>query len=351
MPVLRHAILTLGALLALDGGRGDAPPHARVEADPRKGEMVIELAPVDLPTAASHHGTRQPPVALAQLPAGGAIFGFRVELVDAEGRMLPAELVHHFNLIDPDHRELFLPISRRVIAAGQETGAHRLPWLLFGVPIKKGDRLIASAMLHNPTTESYRGVRTRLVLFYTPDNRPWPLFDGFPWQLDAAFPVGDKSWDLLPGYSSRSYEGSPAVPGKIAAMGGHLHEYGVGLEFADATTGEVIWRAQPVTDSVGRVVSVPVGKLFSWNRLGHRIVPEHRYRVTVHYENPTGRVLPGGGMGVVGGLFIPDRGVTWPAADTTDGLYRRDVEHVLRLLKGGTPPAHQLAGSSQHTHH
>src|SRR2546427_9090134 len=52
----------------------------------------------------SHHEVAQPPVAMLQVPAGGWIYGFHVEVVDADGRLLPPEIVHHFNLIDPDHR-------------------------------------------------------------------------------------------------------------------------------------------------------------------------------------------------------------------------------------------------------
>src|SRR5256885_9399395 len=50
------------------------------------------------------------------------------------------------------------------------------------------------------------------------------LFSASPWQMDVAFPVGDKSFALPPGRSARSYAGSPVVPGTIAALGGHMHE-------------------------------------------------------------------------------------------------------------------------------
>jgi hypothetical protein len=92
-----------------------------------------------------------------------------------------------------------------------------------------------------------------------------------------------------------------------------------------------------------------VAYLYGWTRLGVHVVPDHRYRVTVQYVNPTGRVLAGGGMGVVGGLFIPDRGVAWPAADTVDSLYRVDYAHYMRLGGG-----HQMGGMqmpmSSHEH-
>src|SRR3989441_2702621 len=222
---------------------------ARIFRDDGAGTLVLDLAPMDLPANTPHHGIAQPPVATLEIPESGSIYGFRVQVVDSAGRELPDELIHHFNLIDPDHRELFLPISRRLLAAGHETGAIRLPRLLFGLPLKRGEHVVASAMVENLTPAAYRGARVRLVMSFTPEKRPWPLFSASPWQMDVAFPVGDKSFTLPPGRSSRAYEGSPAVPGKIVGLGGHMHDYGRVIEFPDVTTGEVIYRAAPVADS------------------------------------------------------------------------------------------------------
>lgn len=307
-------------------------PAARVTVDRRLGELTIELPPVDLPAGTGHHSlNNQPSVSLAELPVAGAIYGFRTELVDEAGRRLSPELIHHFNVLDPTRRELFLPIAQRVAGAGKETGAVLLPKLLFGAPFAKGATVVASAMLHNPTSVSYRGVRTRLVLAYVPEKRPWPLFRSFPWQLDVGFPVGDKAFDLPPGRSERSYEGSPAIPGKVVAIGGHLHDYGVRIEFSDATTGEMIWRAEPVRDARQDVRAIPIGKLWGLTHIGAPIVPEHRYRVRVVYDNPTGKVLPQGGMGVVAGLFVPDGDVPWPTVNPNESLYKEDLKHFLRL--------------------
>jgi hypothetical protein len=337
--VLRPIVFSGILLLALDPGLHPGPVHvdaagARAFVFPGKSEIFIELAPVDLPAHATHHQMVQPPIAILPLPASGSLYGFRVEMVDSAGRRLPSELIHHFNLIDPDHRELFLPISRRMIAAGKETGSNQIPWFLFGFPVQRGERVLASAMLANPTSVSYSQARCRLVLLYTPARRPWPLFPAEPFQMDVAFPVGDKSFDLPPGRFSRSYEASPVVPGTIVAIGGHVHELARRLEFVDVTSSDTIYGVTPATDSAGDIIGVPVERLYRLTRLGFHIVPNHRYRVTVHYENPTSRVIPDGGMGVVGGLFVPDRGVTWPATDRTDSLYTQDLRHAMRLLGG-----------------
>src|SRR2546422_4136980 len=238
-----RALLSLILVVAT----GDVPattaaanaPGARIFLDDQAGALVLDLAPLDMPANTPHHALAQPPVATLEIPETGFIYGFRVQVVDSAGHALPDELIHHFNLIDPDHRELFLPISRRLLAAGHETGTIRLPRLLFGLPLKRGEHVVASGMVENLTPTGFRQARLRLVMSFTPAKRPWPLFSASPWQMDVAFPVGDKSLTLPPGRSARAYEGSPAVSGKIAGLGGHTHDYGRAIESADVTTRNV----------------------------------------------------------------------------------------------------------------
>jgi len=337
MPVLQ-ALLLLSLVQAPDPA---ALPRAIVSLDAEAREIVIELPPVDLPAHAGHHGEAGlPPVVRAEMPVAGALYGFRVEMRDAGDRLLPEALLHHFNLIDPNRRELFLPISRRVMAAGKETGEQKLPWLFFGVPVQQGDLLVANAMLHNPTDTGYQGVRTRLVLRYVPGGRPWPLFDGSPFQLDVAFPVGDKSFPLPPGKSTRSYEARPTIPGKIVAVGGHMHELGTRIELTEVETGRLLWSAEPELGPDGMVESVPIGKLWGLFKVGAPVGPNHTYRVTVYYDNTTGANIDAGGMGVVGGLFVPQRGFDWPLADKTDSLYVQDAIHYMRTAAGAHAHGH-----------
>ncbi len=177
---------------------------------------------------------------------------------------------------------------------------------------------------------------------YEPDDQVWPAFPAYPWVMDVLFPLGhppngSKAFDLPPGRSERSFESSPALAGTIVGLGGHLHDYGVSLRLTDATTGEVLWDAALVKDAAGHVLSIPVTRLYNWHRLGVHIVPAHRYRVTAVYQNPTGRPIPDGGMGAVGGLFVPDRGTRWPAVDPSDTVYQRDLRATLRadMVSGG----------------
>ncbi len=341
-------LLLILAALPQDTLRSPDPatlPPAVVTVRPDTREIVVDLPGIALPAHTGHGGGGgYPPVVKVEMPLDVSLHGFRVEVVDAEGRPLPSGLLHHFNLIDPNQRELFLPISRRILAAGKETGAQRLPKLLFGLPLRKGALLVANAMLHNPSDTDYAAVRTRLVLSYVPSEKWYPIFEGSTWQLDVAFPVGDKSFTLPKGKSSRSFEGRPMIPGKIVAVGGHMHEMGTRIELLEVETGKMLWSAAPALDAQGNVTGVPVGKLYGLFRMGVRIRPDRTYRVTVHYDNRTGAPVEAGGMGVIGGLFIPDKGIAWPAAEKTTALYLQDARHYLRVT--GEAPA-----AAAHVHH
>jgi hypothetical protein len=348
VPRPRQARLVLPAhLLLLFAFTGpDVPsvsrlPHARMSIDRREGILVIELPPADLPAVTpGEEFMVELPATQAVVPMSVSLHSARVEVVDGEGRVLPQTFLHHLNLMDPSRRDLFLPTGLHVLAASKETPALRVPGLLLGLPLERGQRLLATAMLTNPTRRAYHGVRVRAVFEYRALGAVFPLFRAYPWVMDAMFPLGrrpggSKAFDLPPGRTVRSWESSPAIPGYIVGVGGHVHDHAVSLELTDVTAGQVLWRAAPVRDSLGRVMSMPIARFYSWRRLGIHIVPTHRYRITVTYENPTGRLLPNGGMGAVAGLFIPERGVRWPLADTTNAVYRQDLHDTLVPEEGG----------------
>src|SRR6184192_4803615 len=148
-------------------------PRATVLVDSGVHQLVIQLPPVDVPAAGSG-GEAMVGFPLCEVldPVDASLHSARVEVVDGSGRRLPHEMLHHFNLSDPEHRELFLPIGLHLLAASRETPAITVPRLLFGLPLARGQRLIAGAMLANRSDVAYRRVHVRLVLRYVPAAAP-----------------------------------------------------------------------------------------------------------------------------------------------------------------------------------
>ncbi|HET7232448.1 MAG TPA: hypothetical protein VFJ16_20740 [Longimicrobium sp.] len=326
---LAGAVLFAGAATAPAASRPAG--SMRVYEDRARGELVIESAPVDV--AGASHAQVLPTQAAA--PVGGWLHGYTVELVDARGRSVPARLLHHVIVMVPDRRGLFNPIMLRLVAAGRETPAVRLPSLV-GYRLRRGDPLRIAAMLHNEGAAAFSGVRVRVRMPLKGEGAWVHPLAIVPFSMDV-MPTGtQRAWDLPPGRSRRSWEGRPAVRARILGIGGHLHRYGVALRLEDVTAGTVLWDGRPVRRPDGEVVSMPTHTFLR----AVPVSPGHLYRLTAVYDNPTGRTIPGGGMGAAGGAVIPADPAHWPGVDA------RNREFQLDLRANSTDPAAHARGMS-----
>ncbi len=322
-----------GASARADEAHGDdsAPPRlpaasplidVRVQAADREFEIVV--GPVSLPAGGPH---LRPPVQLAEVPVAGWMHGFSWQMKDGEGNPLPERLLHHVNLIDPDNRELFSAVPRRVLAAGRETKSELLPGVL-GYPLAPGARVLVSAMFAPLPEASHDEAFLHIRLPYTPFEDPGLVgpVEVYPFYLDVMGPVGEKEFPLPPGTHGMSWEGSPAVDGRILGIGGHLHDYGDWIRLEDVTAGKVIWETGPEVDGEGRTVGVPTSRL--WWRGGVRVRKDHVYRISVQYSNPLAHPAPDGGMGAIGGIIIA-ADEDWPEFSREHPDYVQDLRNTL----------------------
>jgi hypothetical protein len=328
-PATTHPASTAdSALLAHDHGAAD---H---DTDEHFAFLEMQAASeIDPAMAEVHHGVEPLPLRVV-FPEDGWVHGFDFEAVDAQGRVLPADVVHHFQVLVPERRELFHPIMLRVAGAGGETRPTVVPPEV-GYPVNAGDSLVFTGMLHNPTNGPLGEVRLRISLHYSPEARTWRApADVVPFFTHVTGMLEDTSYDLPPGRSERAIEVNPAVSGQVLAMGGHLHRYGVSLRMEEAESGEVLWETVARRSADGTVLEVP-NSVLVW-RGSFDLVAGRPYRVVAVYENPTGRNLPLAAMGTVGGIIRPVGG--WPEVDRSDPVYRWDEERMLH--KGGADHGH-----------
>lgn len=312
------------------GGRAgvvanEAPrsPGLRMAHDVDLKQVVLEIGPVHLAANIEYDDVAPSAAVATTFPVAGWLSGLQIEMVDGDGRVINDPLLHHVAIFSPGKRDLFSPVMLRVAAMGAETPDLELPGRL-GYRFEAGDSLLVVAAFFNPTGVE-QDAYLRLTLPYRTDRLLLPPISILPVYLDVVAEPGLRAFEIPPGISEWSGTWSPAIPGRILAIGGHLHQYGVSLVLEDVTTGKVLWRTQPVTDESGNVVAMPHSTF-----LGHRfdVRPDHVYRLTATYENPTDSPIAGA-MGKVGGIFLPDPGHTVPEADLLDPRYRRDLDSNL----------------------
>jgi hypothetical protein len=284
----------------------------------RGGYVDLKLGPINLP--AGIEGLRTP-IQLVSMPVTGWIRGFEWSLEDDKGNALPNSLLHHVNLIDPARRELFGPAPLRVMAAGNETRSLNLPVVL-GYPLEPNTQFMVVAMFANPTAQGHGRAFLRVRIRYS-DAKWTPRLNIFPFYLDAMGLVGEKSFDVPPGQTRRSWEARPAADVRILGLSGHAHDYVRALELTDVTTGARLYSARLALDDKGKLLGVPLQYVF-WQG-GIKLQKDHRYRITVEYDNPTSKTH--GGMGVIAGLALGRK--AWPNVNPSDPEYLADIHNII----------------------
>jgi hypothetical protein len=310
-----------------DHSMAPMPSTATLKTVVDRGDLVFELGPIDLPANAMHDDIRQPPPLTVAVGVDGWLHGYTIELVDSGGRPVPQTVVHHVNVIIPQKRELFSPIMLRLAAASAETAPVGLPWFL-GYQVRETDSVLVSAMFHNPSETGYEKVYLKVRMPLTRRHLVGAM-GIYPFYMDVMPPAGSHSFDLPAGRSERFWEGSPAIGGRILGISGHMHKYGVALRLEDRTNGSVIWEGTPAVDEHGEVIAMPIKRFVKTFGVG--IKTDHVYRLMAVYENPTGAPVIDGGMGALGGVFLPRDSIGWPAVDRLNPDYVLDWRITYRL--------------------
>ena len=347
--------LILATSLGAGLDRTPPTPTVRVTVDSSRHELTVTSGPFDLPNMppmedhammdlGMSHDTR---LQRFEWPVNGWFRGFRVELVDGHGRAVPAHVMHHMIMVNFSRRQLLYPAAERLMGTGTETGEVNVPKTI-GVPMKPGMKLGMYIAWHNDTGQDLEAVYLKLIMLWTPKNQnPQPV-NALPIYMDVNLTVGGtNTFDVPPGKSSKAYEFTLPVGGRLLGVGGHMHDYGSGVRLEDAETGNVLTRVRAERDAQGKLVRVS-RKLFGVSGEGLRLKPNHRYRVVGEYDNPTGKLRVNGAMASMVGLFVPDDMKRWPAADPRDPTYQRDLASLeVRGAAGASMEGHHHGGNSE----
>jgi len=249
--------------------------------------------------------------------------GYRSEVLDATGRPLPRDLLHHFTLVNFDRRMLLYPFPERLAGARLNSEDVTVPKRI-GAPMRPGMRLGLYLMWHNYMPHEVTGVFLRLTLRYAPANlQPRPI-NALPVVLYAnREPRSNHVYDAPPGHSERRAIVRFPISGHLVGVGGHLHDYGTLVRLEDVETGKTVVELRARYDTQGRLLGVD-RKLFAIQGQGLRVRANHQYAIVAVYDNPTSDSLRDV-MGEIMSVFAPDRMREWPSVSVEDSDYVADL--------------------------
>jgi hypothetical protein len=246
--------------------------------------------------------------------------------------------MHHLIMVNFSRRQLLYSAAERLMGAGTETDQEVSVPKTIGVPMSPGMKLGMYVAWHNDTGKDLKGVYLKLTMLWTPKNQnPRPV-NSMPIYMDVNLTVGaSNTFDVPPGKSTKSYEFTLPVGGRLLGVGGHMHDYGVDVRLEDAQTGKVLTSVVATRDPQGKVTKIS-RRLFGVSGEGLKLKANHRYRVVGDYDNPTNETKIKGAMAHMVGLFVPDDMSKWPQIDPSDPTYERDLAS---LQVRGEGPAHE----------
>jgi hypothetical protein len=306
------------------------PTTVHITVDSVKRTVVIVAGPFDLAghanmpgmgTGVMHHTAESKMMRFAW-PVDGSLRGVNVELYEADGKPVPLKTIHHLVMYNFDRRQLIHESVERLFAWGQDTQEVLLPAGV-GVPLPLGDHLGFLIAWHNDTGHDIKGATVRVTMPWAPPKDIKVAV--FPWYLDVSnVNGGDNSYDVPVGRSTKTFDFSLPVGGRMIAAGGHMHPYGVNVKLVDVASGKVLIKLGATKNKSGSVHGV---ERFVWgfNDDALPLEANHPYRLVAEYENPTGAPLVKGGMAQLNGIFQPSDIALWPKIDVNDPETKKDL--------------------------
>ena len=278
---------------------------ARLEAqgDAAAQTLTVRLGPLNLPANSDHTAVAQAPMVFLDIPFDGWITAYHPRLVDEAGQPEPGRLLHHVAFYNTARPDFLCPSKQEHIfgAGGEMNDWPALPGV--GYRVHKGDRIRISTMFHNPTETGYPRTWLEVKLDYRTATQGEPLKSIYPAWFDVG-ECGDSAYNLGPGRTLKMSQFKLGFSGRLLAVGGHMHDYARQLDLFNLTRGEDLTALKAQLDSAGRIQSMPIVRFT--DRGGYKLEKGDLLRVSAIYDNPLGKSIPEGAMGIVVGYFLPD---------------------------------------------
>jgi hypothetical protein len=297
-----------------------------VKVDEAAHLTTLRVGPIALPANTSHMKMPQPEDLFWVVPFDGWFLAYHPRLVDGHGSEVPGTVLHHVAFWNMNRPDFLCPNKEEHIfgAGGEMTDWQKVPG--FGYQVQKGDKIRIETMVHNPTAVSYQDVYLQVSIPFQEPSASAGVKSYYPAWMDVES-CKSSGYDLKPGETQEVGSVTLHFSGVLLGVGGHMHDYGKQLVLEDVTRNEVVATLEAKTNE-GQLLGMPAKMFFEQG--GYALATDDELRITATYNNPTGKVLHDGAMGIVVGYFVPANGAALA------GLRRE--EPALPARDPGTPP-------------
>jgi len=264
--------------------------------------IVVRIGPMNLPANTSHMKMPQPPDLEWQIPIDGWLLAYSPKLVDANGNVVPGRVLHHTAFWNENRADFLCPNKEEHIfgAGGELTNWAEVPG--YGYRVQMGDKIRIETMVHNPTDNLYENVYLEVTIPYQQVADSPRLKSVYPTWMDVKS-CGNSGYDLPAGNSEQTGTVTVKYAGVLLGVGGHMHDYAKQLTLEDVTRKETVATLDAKVDDHGELLSMPT--VLFLDRGGYKFDAGDLLKISATYDNPAGKVLRDGAMGIVVGYFVP----------------------------------------------
>ena len=275
------------------------------KVDSSAHSVTLRVGPMNLPANTDHMKMPLPPDLIWVLPFEGWLLAYHPRLVDSNGNTVPGTVLHHTAFWNENRADFLCPNKEEhIFGAGSElTDWAEIPG--YGYRVQKGDKIRIETMVYNPTETSYDKVYLEIQIPFADANAGSVgklIQNVYPAWMDVVS-CGNSGYDLPAGKSTKSGTVTVKYEGVLLGVGGHLHDYGRQIVLQDSTRKETVATLDAAVDGQGRLQTVPL-KLF-FPEGGYKFAANDALKISASYDNPTGKLLRDGAMGIAVGYFVP----------------------------------------------
>lgn len=297
--------------------------------------ITLRVGPLMLPAHTGHMKMPQPPDLFWTIPVDAWLLAYTPRLVDSNASEVPGRVLHHVAFWNENRSDFLCPNKEEhIFGAGSEmTNWAQIPG--YGYRVQKGDKIRIETMIHNPWDKGYDKVYLEVKIPYATHEPPSvgdaaaaPAADAsansaalpadgsgyggsvmssavgsvYPAWMDVES-CGNSGYDLKPGKNVTTGTVPVKYDGILLGVGGHMHDYAKEIVLENATRKETVATLDATVNEHGQLLSMPVVMFF--DRGGYKFAAGDTLKITATYENPTGKLLRDGAMGIVVGYFVP----------------------------------------------